>query len=111
MPSLSLNIGLNNGRKLPFGGGAAPSGIPVASTNTIIVVDTAISGNFTGTYQKESSIQYRNLNNEFQTLSWDSTSWYFNDADAGQFVYPTPFSADINYIATTGWPTQTLTAA
>jgi hypothetical protein len=24
MPSLSLNIGLNNGRKLPFGGGADP---------------------------------------------------------------------------------------
>jgi len=37
MPSLSLNIGLNNGRKLPFGGGAAPSGIPVATTNTIVL--------------------------------------------------------------------------
>jgi hypothetical protein len=35
MPSLSLNVGLNNGRKLPFGGGAAPSGIPVASTTII----------------------------------------------------------------------------
>ena len=39
MPSLSLNVGLNNGRKLPFTGGAAPSGIVVASTNTINVVD------------------------------------------------------------------------
>jgi hypothetical protein len=27
MPSLSLNVGLNNGRKLPFGGGAAPSSL------------------------------------------------------------------------------------
>ena len=36
MPSLSLNVGLNNGRKLPFGG-AAPSGIPVASTNSITI--------------------------------------------------------------------------
>ena len=35
MPSLSLNVGLNNGRKLPFGGGAAPSGFPTATTNTI----------------------------------------------------------------------------
>lgn len=37
MPSLSLNVGLNNGRKLPFTGGAAPSGIPVASTNSITI--------------------------------------------------------------------------
>ena len=37
MPSLSLNVGLNNGRKLPFGGGAAPSGIPVASTSSIAI--------------------------------------------------------------------------
>jgi hypothetical protein len=37
MPSLSLNIGLNNGRKLPFGGGAAPSGIPVATTEQIYI--------------------------------------------------------------------------
>ena len=36
MPSLSLNIGLNNGRKLPFGGGAAPSGIPISTTNIAI---------------------------------------------------------------------------
>ena len=35
MPSLSLNVGLNNGRKLPFSGEAAPSGIPTATTNTI----------------------------------------------------------------------------
>jgi hypothetical protein len=33
MPSLSLNIGLNNGRKLPFGGGAAPSNIPLSQAN------------------------------------------------------------------------------
>ena len=35
MPSLSLNVGLNNGRKLPFGGGA-PSVIPVSTTNLSI---------------------------------------------------------------------------
>ena len=40
MPSLSLNIGLNNGRKLPFGGGAAPSGIPVAGTTEIVVTSS-----------------------------------------------------------------------
>ena len=36
MPSLSLNVGLNNGRKLPFGGGAAPSGIPLSTTNILL---------------------------------------------------------------------------
>jgi hypothetical protein len=50
MPSLRLNIGLNGGRKLPFGGGAAPSGIPVASTASVV-----ISGNatFNGTAVKK----------------------------------------------------------
>ena len=50
MPSLSLNIGLNNGRKLPFGGGAAPSGIPVASTASVVIGN---AGSFNGTYTKK----------------------------------------------------------
>jgi len=33
MPSLSLNVGLNNGRKLPFGGGAAPTTLPLSTPN------------------------------------------------------------------------------
>jgi len=37
MPRLSLGLGVQNIRKV---GGAAPSGIPVATTNTINVVDT-----------------------------------------------------------------------
>jgi len=59
MPSLSLNVGLNNGRKLPFGGGAAPSGIPVATTNTINVVDT-FGYNATATLTKVDSTLYEN---------------------------------------------------
>jgi len=58
MPSLSLNIGLNNGRKLPFGGGAAPSGIVVATTNTINVVDTFNIGE-TISLTKINSTEYR----------------------------------------------------
>jgi hypothetical protein len=50
MPSLSLNVGLNNGRKLPFGGGAAPSGIPVASTASVVIGN---AGFFNGTYTKK----------------------------------------------------------
>ena len=56
MPSLSLNVGLNNGRKLPFGGGAAPSGIPVASTASVIVAGFT-GGNtiYNETYTKQST--------------------------------------------------------
>jgi len=53
MPSLSLNIGLNNGRKLPFGGGAAPSGIPVATTTAIVLSGLTVGwADLNGTYTK-----------------------------------------------------------
>jgi hypothetical protein len=53
MPSLSLNIGLNNGRKLPFGGGAAPSGINVATTNAIVLSGLTVGwAELNGTYTK-----------------------------------------------------------
>jgi len=56
MPSLRLNIGLNNGRKLPFGGGAAPSGIPVASTSSVTVAGfTGGNTQYNGTYTKGTS--------------------------------------------------------
>jgi hypothetical protein len=56
MPSLSLNVGLNNGRKLPFGGGAAPSGIPVAGTASVTVADfTGGNTQYNGTYTKGTS--------------------------------------------------------
>ena len=51
MPSLSLNVGLNNGRKLPFTGGAAPSGIPVASTASVVIGNAGAGNN--GTYVKK----------------------------------------------------------
>ena len=38
MPSLSLNVGLNNGRKLPFGG-AAPLGLPASFTMALTPSD------------------------------------------------------------------------
>ena len=58
MPSLSLNVGLNNGRKLPFGGGAAPSGLVVATTNAVNIT----GNNFyvpDGTYTKVTSTETR----------------------------------------------------
>ena len=67
MPSLSLNIGLNNGRKLPFGGGAAPSGIVVATTSTINVVDTFNIGQ-TISLSKLNSTLYRSLGGAFASF-------------------------------------------
>ena len=69
MPSLSLNVGLNNGRKLPFGGGAAPSGIVVATTNTINVVDTFNIGQ-TISLTKINSILYRSLGGAFNSFAY-----------------------------------------
>lgn len=107
MPRLSLGLGVQAVSKVKAG--AAPSGIPVASTNTIIVVDTAFS--FNGIYQKESSTFYRNEADPLISIVWDSTQWTLANDDTVVYVYATPPSNNINYIATTGWPTQTLTAA
>jgi len=112
MPSLSLNVGLNNGRKLPFGG-AAPSGIPVATTNTIIVTDT--NTEWDGPYLKESSTAYRNENDYYELFTWNGTQWRFYSEDTFGERFASPPSNDINYIATTGWSngysTITITAA
>jgi hypothetical protein len=89
----------------------APSGIPVATTNTIIVVDTDAFAKFTGEYQKESSTLYRSSTNYDQTINFDLAEWRLYDDEGGISVFPVPPSTNINYIATTGWPTQTLTAA
>jgi len=51
MPSLSLNVGLNNGRKLPFGGGGAPSGIPVASTSIITAFASPMTSSVSNVYK------------------------------------------------------------
>jgi hypothetical protein len=57
MPRLSLGLGAQTIRKV--GGGAAPSGIPVATTNTINVVDT-FGYNATATLTKVDSTLYEN---------------------------------------------------
>jgi len=56
MPRLSLGLGVQNISKV--GGGVAPSGIPVASTNTINVVDN-FNINQTISLSKISSTEYR----------------------------------------------------
>ena len=111
MPRLSLGLGVQSLRKIKSGG-AAPSVIPVASTNTIIIVDTEpFIYNFTGTFTKESDTSYRNLSGYVQFLNWDGAKWSLYDDNELVSITPTPPANNINYIPTTGWPTQTLTAA
>ena len=81
MPSLSLNIGLNNGRKLPFGGGAAPSGIPVASTSQIIVTN---AGSFNGTYIKR--VAGDNLTIPYGLLLGTGNSYSVSEGGTDVFV-------------------------
>lgn len=88
MPSLSLNIGLNNGRKLPFSG-AAPSGIVVATTNAV-----TISGNNivvpTGTYTKVTSIITRVAGSLISDKMFVATGLvYLKEAGYGDGDYPT----------------------
>jgi len=104
MPRLSLGLGAQNIRKV---GGAAPSGIPVATTSDILVVDTSGYG-WDGSYEKESSTLYRNGANSYQVIFWDGSGWSLYDEDSSARVFPVPPSTDINYIADTGWPAQTL---
>jgi hypothetical protein len=89
---------------------SAPSVIPVASTGRIIINDTATGINFTGTYQKESSTRYNKENDYNKLLFWDSNYWLLYDENESEVVLATPPANNINYIPTTGWPTQTFTA-
>jgi hypothetical protein len=118
MPSLSLNVGLNNGRKLPFGGGAAPSGIVAATAG-----DLNISfGYFNpATYTKLSNTwwQYDYGDDSYHRLTWNTDvigTWAL-DANSGEVRATNP-SLDSTIIPTTGWiyiigtgPTVTITAA
>jgi len=127
MPSLSLNIGLNNGRKLPFGG-AAPSGIVVASTPSIIIngADSA-DGTYTrstasstytpapvaGTYNYYKGLFYltspgnTNFNGDYPDNQW--TLGIYNDPGT---IYSFNSSTNPAIIPTSGWsPAITITAA
>jgi hypothetical protein len=118
MPSLSLNVGLNNGRKLPFGGGAAPSGIVAATAGDLIIDFGYFSGE---TYTKISNTVWRFTfgEGEFQELLWNSfipNTWTLTHSNL-DFVATNP-STNSLIIPTTGWtytvgagPAVTITAA
>jgi len=99
MPSLSLNVGLNNGRKLPFGGGAAPSGIPTATTTivNISVPVIGLDGLFTkstpDTWSGLSSYSLEFINGVQWQILLDGDTVGINDLAI----------QTINYIPQTGW--------
>jgi hypothetical protein len=122
MPSLSLNIGLNNGRKLPFGGGAAPSGInPATPTNLIITFADQVDGYYFRNIPGVHINWYQFIDSgEECRLNWTGTIWRLRrivgDDALGEATNDT---GNVNLIPTTGWvytitdygtPTVTITA-
>jgi len=113
MPSLSLNVGLNNGRKLPFGGGAAPSGLLVASTNSIIVQYTA----YNKTLDKISDVLGYSINYGPEGENEDRVGFGINvpgqwEHTVNGMTISFNLSSNSSYIPTSGWiPSITITAA
>jgi hypothetical protein len=88
MPRLSLGLGAQNTRKVG-GGGAAPSGIVVSTTNAV-----NISGNNsivpTGTYTKVTSIITRVAGSLISDKMFVATGLvYLKEAGYGEGAYPT----------------------
>jgi len=127
MPSLSLNVGLNNGRKLPFGGGAAPSGInPATPTNLLITFADQVNGTYTRSVPGVHINWYQFIDSgEECLLQWTGTIWRLRRVINGDFAGPyggeaTNDTGNLNLLPTTGWvytitdygtPTITITAA
>jgi hypothetical protein len=87
MPKLSLGLGIQNPRKV--GGGAAPSGLVVATTNAV-----NISGNNSivpdGTYTKVTSIVTRVAGSLISDKMFIATGLvYLKEAGYGDVTYPT----------------------
>jgi hypothetical protein len=112
MPRLSLGLGVQSVRKVG-GGGAIPSGIPVASTNSINVQYTA----YNQTLSKVSDVYGYNI-------SYGPDESYEDRVGFGIYVagrwelqvlnnlVSFNLSSDSTYIPTSGWiPSITITAA
>jgi len=127
MPSLSLNIGLNGGRKLPFGGGGGGAGFPdVASTNQISVTSVTgtmfgVPNNGIGTYTKNGPINdnlptyspYYAFNASIDAgIGFRGGQWYLFYYSDDPIEHAVNASSDPTTIPTTGWsPSITITAA
>jgi len=106
MPSLSLNVGLNNGRKLPFGGGAAPSGLPTATTN-IITLQSGGPGFPVpdGAQFPKASIGYfgpYGESDDYYALIWSGSRWELSDDGTFVLAYNTTSGQTTNYFPDQG---------
>jgi len=114
MPRLSLGLGVQAVSKVK-GGGAAPSGIPVAST-TMVVVSGSPDG-FNGTYLKLIATEWKQILDSNKNLFWDSPDaaipnrWSFVNTDTNLVVTHQTWSNQAQ-IPASGWPNgETITAA
>jgi len=109
MPRLSLGLGVQSVRKV---GGAAPSGIPVATTSAVIVSNSA---GFNGQYDKLDLTTWSDGGNN--VLLWNSIDaaipnrWSLLNQDTN-FITTHPTWSDQTQIPMSGWPSgETITAA
>jgi hypothetical protein len=103
MPSLSLNIGLNNGRKLPFGGGGTPSPLLIATTPNISVFVPGVT-TFSMTQQGGALNPYwqTSFDENNWSLSGFAGDWRITDGDGDSQFALNP-STSLTTIPTTGW--------
>jgi hypothetical protein len=128
MPSLSLNVGLNNGRKLPFAGGGGAGFPDVASTNQIAVTSVTgtmfgVANNGIGTYTKNGPINPNTSvgviyyvidagGDPSAAITFNNGQWELNYNDDGSQTHSINLSSDPTTIPTTGWVLPiTITAA
>ena len=126
MPSLSLNIGLNNGRKLPFGGGSSPGfGLPAqiivsgAGSADGLYTKTTLSGVYTfapnsGTYNYllGAGFQYiTSPGNTNRNGDYDGNDWVLASGNDTAAIISENASTDGNNVPISGWsPSITITA-
>ena len=113
MPRLSLGLGVSSSSKLPSA--AAPSGIPVAGTNSIIVNGEVLQKSSSTKYDIYTRTEYDDSGQSdiSNAIVFDSV-WKYVELQDGYIlvqIYSTTNSNNPNFIPTTGWsPAITITA-
>lgn len=113
MPKLGVGLNLS----VPRIGAAAPSGIPISTTN--LIINFGVGDPRNGTYQKSVGLNtWRDtfFDGDYQIHApnafFDNATWIYFDSNISEQQPPTNPSTDPNYIPTTGWsPSTTITAA
>ena len=113
MPGLSLGLGASVSPKRTKPA-PAPSGIPVASTNSIIVTNPINAPGLSFTLNKQGTPPNISYQFEVHSLYWDGSAWNQENTDLenGGIQFNQSASQNQNFIPTTGWPSgTTITAA